>query len=140
MSDFKNFSYKNINVIYGILELEGFADGDDVVTIETTADQFTKLVGAKGDVARSQTADNSCTITIKLLQTSKSNKLLTALFLADKLSGAGVLPMVINDKEINETYTINNAWIMKQPTVIRGQNVNITEWVFEGDNMNPILL
>ena len=140
MPDFKNFSFKNVNVIYGILELEGFAEGDDVVTIETSVDQFSKLVGAKGDVARSQTADNSCTVTVKLLQTSKSNKLLNALFITDKETGAAVAPMVINDKETDETYAINNAWIMKQPTIIRGQNANITEWVFEGDFLTAILL
>lgn len=140
MADFKNFSFKNVNVIYGILELEGFGEGDDVVVIENDTDQFTKMVGAKGDVTRVQTSDNSCTITIKLLQTSKSNKELQLLYNADRESGLGTLPMIVNDKEYNETHVINNAWIMKDPTVTRGQGVNVMEWVFQGDFKTSVII
>lgn len=140
MGQFENYTFKNVNVIFGILELEGFGDGDDTVIVEADADQFVKLVGAKGDIARSQTNDNSCTITIKLLQTSLSNKELNALYLVDKATGAGSLPMVINDKETNETYVINNAWITKVPRIVRGQGVNNMEWVFQGDELIPAIL
>ncbi|MCK5603150.1 DUF3277 family protein [Candidatus Pacearchaeota archaeon] len=133
MPEFKNYTFSNINVIFGILELQGYADGDDVVDIDPDTEQFTKLVGAKGDVARSQTNDNSCTVTVKLLQTSLSNKELTRLFNIDRETGAGAAPMIINDKETGETYTINNAWIQKIPKVTRGQGVNQMEWVFQGD-------
>ena len=133
MPEFKNYTFKNVNVIFGILELQGYADGDDVVKIVPDADQFAKLVGAKGDVARSQTNDNSCTITIKLLQTSPSNKLLMAAFNLDKATGAASAPMLINDKESGETYIINNAWIMRHPDINRGQGIGPMEWVFQGD-------
>ena len=140
MADFKNFSFKNLNVIYGILELEGYADGDDVVTIEYDADQFVKLVGAKGDVTRTQTTDNSCTITIKLLQTSKSNVELMALYNADRETGSGILPLIVNDKETNESYIVNNAWIMKAPSIVRGANPNTMDWIFQGDFMTSVIL
>lgn len=140
MPDFKNFSFKNVSVIWGIIELEGFAEGDDVVTIESDADQFTKKVGAKGDVTRTQTADNSCTITIKLLQTSRSNALLNAQFTLDKETGSNPAPMFINDKESGEAYAINNAWVQKFPTVTRGQGDNTMDWVFQGDFLTPVIL
>lgn len=139
MADFKNFTFKNVNVIAGVLELEGFGEGDDVLTIETDADQFTKIVGAKGDVTRVQSSDNSVTITIKLLQTSNSNKELNTLFLADKQTGAAVFPMIITDLESGEVYSIPNAWIMKQPTITRGQGVNTVDWIFQGDNLVAVL-
>ena len=139
MADFKNFTFKNVNVIAGVLELEGFGEGDDVLTIETDADQFTKIVGAKGDVTRVQSSDNSVTITIKLLQTSNSNKELNTLFLADKQTGAAVFPMIITDLESGEVYSIPNAWIMKQPTITRGQGVNTVDWIFQGDNLVVVL-
>ena len=137
MAKFNNYSFKNVNVIFGILELQGYADGDDVVKIDPDANLFEKIVGAKGDVARSQTNDNSCTISVKLLQTSVSNKELTALFVADRESGAGTAPMIINDKETGETFIINNAWIQKAPSVSRGQNINAMEWIFQGDFLTP---
>lgn len=138
MAEFKNYSFKNVNVIAGILELVGFADGDDIVTIEMEMEQFSDLAGAKGDVARSQTNDNRCTVTVKLLQTSSSNKDLTTLYNTDKETGAGVFPMVIEDKETNETFVINNSWIQKYPSVVRGQTVQSMDWVFRGDFMTPV--
>ena len=139
MSEFKTFSFTNVNVIFGILELQGFADGDDVVNIEYEADQFNDLAGAKGDVVRSQTNDNRCTITVKLLQNSGSNKELTALYNADRETGIGVNPLVVEDKETGEVYVVNNAWIKKYPTIIRGQNINIMEWIFRGDFLTPAI-
>lgn len=140
MPEFKTFSFSNVNVIFGILQLEGFADGDDVVTIELETDQFNDLAGAKGDVVRSQSNDNRCTVTVKLLQTTGSNAELTSLYNTDRLSGAGVVPMIIEDKETNETFLINNTWIQKFPTVTRGQNVNSMDWVFRGDYFNPAII
>ncbi|RLB85535.1 MAG: DUF3277 domain-containing protein [Deltaproteobacteria bacterium] len=140
MPEFKTFSFSNVNVIFGILEIQGFADGDDVVTIEFEADQFNDMAGAKGDVVRSQTNDNRCTATIKLLQNSGSNKDLTIVYNADRDLGTGVSPLVVEDKETGETYVINNAWIRKYPNVIRGQNVNTMEWVFRGDFLLPVIV
>lgn len=137
MPDHKNYSFKNVNVIWGILELLGFADGDDVVDIDPSVDQFQLIVGAKGDTARSQSNDNSCLVTIKLLQTSLSNKPLTDAFLLDRESGNVTSPMIINDKESGETYTINNAWIVKYAKVTRGKNINEMTWVFAGDFLTP---
>lgn len=140
MSNFKNYSFSNVAVIFGILELKGFAKGDDVVTIELETDQFIDIAGAKGDVVRSQSNDNRCTVTVKLLQTSLSNKELTPIYILDKETGVGVYPLVIEDKETKETYVINNAWIQKYPGVTRGQGINTMDWVFRGDSMTPILL
>jgi len=140
MPKFKTYSFSNVNAIFGILELQGFAEGDDVVVIEPEADQFNDLAGAKGDVVRSQTNDNRCTVTVKLLQNSGSNKELTVIYNADKELGTGVNPLVIEDKETGETYVINNAWIKKYPTVSRGQGINAMEWVFRGDFLTPAIV
>lgn len=140
MAEFSNFSFSNVNVIFGIVEIKGFADGDDVVNIELEADQYSDLAGAKGDVVRSQTNDNRCTVTIKLLQNALSNKELTAIYNIDRELGTGVQPLIVEDKETSETYVINNAWIMKYPTVTRGQGVSPMEWVFRGDFFTPAIV
>lgn len=137
MSEFNNYSFTNVNVIFGILELTGFAEGDDVVKIEVLTDQFNDLAGAKGDVVRSQTNDNRCTVTIKLLQNSSSNTALMTLFNLDKRTGAGgVNPMSITDKEANEIHFIKNCWIIKHPPLNRGQSPNPVEWIFRGDTLD----
>jgi hypothetical protein len=130
---FGNYSFTNVNVIYGILELQGFAEGDDVVNITFNSDQFQTVVGAKGDVTRSQSNDNSALVTIKLLQTSQSYKDLMLLFNIDRETGAGVLPLTVNNKETGETFIGNNAWIVKTPDLVRGQNANAMEFTFAVD-------
>lgn len=133
MTEFKNYSFKNAAVIFGVEELVGYGEGDDVVNIDPEAEQFTDLAGAKGDVTRTQSSDNRCTVTVKLLQTSSSNKVLMAIHNSDRETGVGVLPMVLQDKELGETYVINNAWISKLPTITRGQAPNTMDWTFRGD-------
>ena len=140
MPEFKTYSFSNVNVIFGIIELQGFAEGDDAVVIELEADQFLDMAGAKGDVVRSQSNDNRCTVTAKLLQTSVSNKELTVIYNADRELGAGVSPMVIEDKETGETFVINNAWIQKYPIITRGQGVNSMDWVFRGDFLTAAIV
>lgn len=139
MADFKNFSFKNLNVTFGTIIFEGFAEGDDVVVLEYNQDQFSIVTGAKGDVIRTQTSDNSCLATIKLLQTSNTNEELTVKYIADRRTGLITESMLITDLELGEVYSINNAWIRRFPTVTRGQNPNSMDWVFEGDFLTPAL-
>ena len=116
---FGNYSFTNVNVIFGILEISGFAEGDDVVNISFETEQFKDVAGAKGDVARVQTNDNRATIKVKLLQTSSSYKILMDLFNLDRETG--------------ETFVGNNTWINKAPDIIRGQNANAVEFTFRTD-------
>ncbi len=130
---FGNYSFKNVNAIFGITEIQGFAEGDDVVNITFDTEQFADQAGAKGDVVRTQTNDNRATVTIKLLQTSESYKELMALFNLDRQTGANVLPLTVINKETGETFVGNNAWIQKAPDMVRGQNANAVEFTFRTD-------
>ena len=136
----KTYSFKNVNVIFGVVELTGFADGDDVVSIVPASDGIGKIVGAKGEVTRSMLNDESVSITIKLLQTSSSVPILQNLYLADKATGAGALPMLITDVETGESFSVKNAWIKKQPEIVRGQNQNPYSIEFDGDVLIPVVI
>ena len=133
MANFGNYSFTNVNVIFGILEVQGFAEGDDVVNIVFDTEQFTDTAGAKGDVTRTQTNDNRATVTVKLLQTSQSYKDLMNLYNIDRESGANVSPLTVINKETGETFVGNNAWINKAPDIVRGQNANTVEFNFRVD-------
>jgi len=131
---FGSYSFKNVNAIFGINEIEGWADGDDCLVIEESADRFTKTVGAKGEVIRTQVNDKSVTITIKLLQSSASNAILNSIKILDDETGTGVLPFIYTDTTAGESYIVKNAWISKTPTVTRGRNQNDMEWILHGDS------
>ena len=131
---FGNYSFKNINAIFGVLEITGWADGDDCLTVEPAQDRFTKVVGAKGEVVRSASNDFSVTITLKLLQSSETNAALNAIRILDDETGTGVLPFIYTDTATGESYFVKNAWIAQMPTVTRGRNQNQMEWVLHGDS------
>lgn len=139
MPEFNNQSFKDVDVIYGIDDLEGFGEGDDVVVITSESEQFAKIVGAKGDVARSQTSDNSCLIKVKLLETSKSNKILMDSYNLDRETGSNTKPLIVINKETGKLSKVNNAWIVGYPEETLGQGVNMLEWTFAGDFLTKII-
>ena len=131
---FGSYSFKNVNAIFGINEIEGWADGDDCLTVEESADRWTKTTGAKGEVIRSQSNDKSVVITIKLLQSSATNAILNGIKILDDETGTGVLPFIYTDTTAGESYIVKNAWISKTPTVTRGRAQNDMEWILHGDS------
>ena len=133
------FSFKNCSVTFGGLILVGFADGDNVVEIAQNQEAFSLMVGAKGDTTRTQTSDESARITINLLQNSQSNKDLEAIHLADKLTGAGILPLQIVNLDDDTTYFAPSAWIIQAPQITLGQNPNAVPWVFECEKVERVI-
>ena len=138
MAEFGSWSFKDASAIVGIEEVAGWSDADDALVIEPAIARFTKIVGAKGDVTRSQSNDNSVKITLKLLQTSSTNAVLQALETVDRETGVGVFPFIYNTPS-GESYFISNAWIAEQPTYTRGRNQNDMTWILEGDIGVPLL-
>lgn len=139
MAEFVTYSFKNFNFIFGVIEVNGYGEGDDVCSVEMEADQWNDMSGAKGDVVRTQSNDNRGTFTLKVLQTSKVNTLLMAAYNLDKETQVGVHPLSMQDKEVDETFFANNAWINKAPSIVRGQNPNVMVWTFRGDYINHII-
>lgn len=135
----KNYSFKNVNVVWGVIEVTGFAKGDDIVVVSFDEEQFQKYVGADGKVTRFQTADESGTIAVKLSQTSITNKEFNVAHLIDRETGKGLFPMSITDRESNLTIVVDSAYIVKHPDLTRGTSVNDMEWVFAGDKITPIM-
>ena len=136
---FDTYSFKNVNAIWGIIEFEEMADGDDIIVVTPTGPQWNKTVGGKGDVVRSQTSDNSCTIEVKFLNTSKTLKQLYAQYLIDRETQVGVFPLWITNKNTGKKQIINNAWLMGEPPSSEGQNVPIITVTFEGDFLTTII-
>ena len=130
---FNNYSFKNVNGIWGTIEFEELADGDDIIVVTPTGPQWNKTIGGKGDVVRSQTSDNSCTVEVKFLNTSKTLKLLYAQYIIDRETQVGVFPLWITNKETGKKQIINNAWLQGEPPSSEGQSVPIITVTFDGD-------
>lgn len=126
----KTFSPKRVSVSVNGAIITGFADGT-FVSIEMNSDAFTKVVGADGEVARSASADESGQITITLLQTSASNKILNDFHNADRLSLNGQGSVSIVDTNGTTLVAGADAWVKKHAVVEFGKEIVGREWVID---------
>lgn len=130
MAGVRTYSPKDISIIIGGATMSGYAE-DSFCTIERSADAFTKVVGADGEVTRTASADKTGTITVTLLQTSPSNDVLSALQLADEVSLVGKFPLLIKDSFGTSLYEASTAWIMKVADSEFGADSGSREWTIE---------
>lgn len=138
MADFQTYSFKSESATFGTIIIDGFADGDDVVSISQVEDSFSAVAGAKGDVTRVQSSNDMHEVKIKLLQSSQAAKDLINLHTVDRETGNGVFPMVITNSETGEVYTFPKAYLVRYPDRTRGQNHNSWEFTFMANKLIPV--
>jgi hypothetical protein len=107
----------------------GYAD-DEFLTIEQEADAFLDVVGVDGEVTRSKSHDGRATVTLRLMQSSRSNERLAALHVADKNlpNGAGIGAFQVKDLGGSSLYGAEECWIAKAPTASFGREAGPREW------------
>jgi hypothetical protein len=123
------YDFDALTVALGAIIVDGFQDGEGV-SIET-GETFTDKVGIDGKVTRSKKFDRTATVTIKLMQSSASNDLLSELHILDRdaPNGAGVVPLVIRDSSGRSVYKADQAWVAQAPAVSFDQEAGAREWV-----------
>lgn len=127
---FGTYSFTNVALsIDGVL-VTGLDEGDDAISVEPGSDLGTPKVGADGSAIMSITADQSATLTLRLLPVSPMNQ-----YLRNKVkrqrSGALTnlsFPIGMTDLSSRETAGCTNALISGEPSTVRGVNVNALEW------------
>lgn len=134
----KTYDPAKLSIIIAGFAIEGFADGTFIVC-ERNNQSFNAVTGADGEGARAKSNDSSGTITITLLQTSKSNEVLSALALADEVSGDGVGPFMAKDQLGNTVIAAGSAWVQKPANAEFGREIANREWVLETDNLEMFL-
>lgn len=124
----KYYDPKEHSIIFGG-PMSGFAD-DQMIEIEWDEDAFEDIVGVDGETTRSDNGNNNATAKIKLMQSSNSNDVLSALYNLDKLTpgGAGVVPFTIKDGQGTTLIVAGSAYVKKLPTVTRGKKAGPQEW------------
>lgn len=126
----RTYSPKKVQVLVGNQIITGFSE-DTLVEIEKADDDFEKAIGADGEVARTQSADDSGTITISLMQTSASNDVLQNLRDIDRLSGNDPFPVMVKDGSGRALYSAQEAWIKKIPNSPFKKRADSRVWTIE---------
>lgn len=119
---------KALNVTVDGQKVTGFADGDDTLTVERGADIGEMIVGALGDSIFSQSADSSARITLKLLQTSATHRLLTQRLKRQERGIPQGFTFTFKDR-INGEGGQGRVFIMTAPSIQKGKNATVREWV-----------
>lgn len=133
----ETFDPKDIQVIVAGALITGFAE--EMVSVERNSNVVDDEVGAQGDVARWINNDKRGTITITLLQTSKSNLVLSALVKADEFSGTGVFPTVIKDTRGNDLHIAPQSWIQKVPVASYKAGIETRVWEIRTSNIQSVI-
>jgi hypothetical protein len=139
-----NYDPKKVLVNFGGNILSGFAPGTFVNIAPDDADGFKKQVGADGEVGRAQSANNTHSVTVTLMQTSLSSQVLSTIRNTDKLTGRAILPLTITDLNGATLAFWPQAWIHGDPEWGFGDELTDRQWVFDtgqqgADNKGGVL-
>lgn len=126
------YDAKAVQVVFGGFTMSGFAK-DSKVDIEFDENAWTKQIGVDGEGTRSKTNNQGAKITVKLMQSSKSNDILSGIEKLDRMTNSGALPLMIKDSSGNSLYLCESAWIAKHPKVEFSVDAGPREWLFETD-------
>jgi len=134
----RTFDPKSVIVTIGGVPMSGYADG---TFLEITADtqQWTKVTGADGFTTRVKSNDYGGVMTLTLSQSSPSNDVLSALLNVDKLSNAGVVPILIKDLSGTTIIFSASGWIQQFPDISFGNEINNRAWVLDLADMDILV-
>ena len=82
-----SYAFQNSTLIIDDIIITGRASGDDTVVIEKNEDDWTQFIGNDGDPMNILSANESGTITFKLMQNSPENKSLSELRKKKRVEG-----------------------------------------------------
>lgn len=129
---------KSVIIAIGGVPVSGFSDGT-FLEISSDAQQFNKVTGADGFTTRVKTNNYGGTLTLTLAQSSPSNDVLSALFIADRLRNAGVVPVLIKDLTGTTIIFAASGWIQQIPDVSYGNTVLDRAWIIDLAEMDAFI-
>lgn len=125
-----HYSADEVSVILGVLEIEDqLPEGTFFKLIPVEGWAFKKGIGRA--VARWALNDKIATAELTLMQTSRHNQELSALYALDKSSknGAGVFPAIVKDNKGASLYVTEHCFVIKLPEAEFGEEVKERTWL-----------
>lgn len=123
------YSMMNVAVTIDGRQVIGLWEGDDAVVIERPTDLGTPLTGADGASVVSITADQTATVTLKLMPNSAMNAYLEQRVKAMRMGSQRLITIGIVDTGTGEGGGCSSAVITKEPSVSYGAQASEREWV-----------
>lgn len=126
----KTYAPDSVVINFAGATLTGYAEGS-FITIERETDAFNKVTGADGLTTRIKSSNRSGSITLSLAQSSDANAILSALQMADELTGDGIFPLLIKDVSGRSLFSAEQAWIRKSANAEFSSDFTGRQWVID---------
>lgn len=137
------YSSREVAVSWGLVDFEGFS-GDNILTMAYTSELTGETVSADGKLATHITPDRTGTIKVEVMQTSKTNIILSALLAAQNNSedSASIYKsdFAVADPSGSVLAIGRNAYIKKAPDVGLGVETSTYEWTFYCEKLDFLAL
>lgn len=111
----------------------GAGVSEEGITIESLEDKNVMTIGADGSGMHSLIANESSTVTVRLLKTSPVNKQLQEMYNQQTKSSAthGRNVITVRDAVRGDNITLTGAAFKKRPTVTYAKEGGMMEWTFD---------
>lgn len=130
MAQLKDYSPAAVSVSWGGFGFEGFGE-DSFVTASRSTPNTSAKIGAQGSVGLTVSADKTGTIEVTLMQTSQTNRYLSAVQNAqDVASTIFRAPFLVTDPSGGSLVVCKSAHIQEAPDVTLGADQNEKTWMF----------
>ncbi len=126
-------TYNPADVIVSVAgnRITGFAPGR-MVEHRMDVVVWTDAIGVDNEPVRWALHNPFSTLTLTLLQSSTANFILGGILNLDKITGAQVAPVIVQDKSGDGVPTriiTKTAWINTQPAMVWSQGIEVRQWV-----------
>lgn len=110
----------------------GAAAAEEGIQVDPASDIDTMQIGADGVGQHTLHADKSGHVTVRLLKTSPTNALLSAMYAFQTANAAshGQNTIVINDTNRGDVVTCRQCAFAKAPPLSFGKEAGVIEWTF----------
>jgi hypothetical protein len=134
------YSFQNIVMIINGVEITGWAEGDDVISVKRRNDSASDKVGAAGEMMVSLSADKSGEIGFKLQQTSASNRFLNNLVQLQEAGSNLFVPVTVT---VQDTFRRDSAsgtvgYLKKPADFQRGAQGSNQEWTIVVERLDLV--
>ncbi|WP_116082112.1 phage protein [Tropicimonas sp. IMCC34011] len=131
------YSFDQVSITLDGRTVRGMDEGDNAFEVAPMANRGEMRVGASGDSIFSGSTNKAARFTLRLMHTSPTHRQLME---KDVQSSAGVrraFPLSFKDIGSGEGGSATGCWIEQAPTVQKGQNATVREWVIVAGDYAP---
>ncbi len=129
MGSTKNFDPDLVQFLFAGIPIEGYAEGT-MIDIEYSDEAFKVVRGVDGQLTRSKVLGRFATVTVHLMNSSRSNATFSAIHNLDLLEpgGAGISPIMIRDGNGASLFVSDESWVNGFPAGSYGEQASNRDW------------